>query len=203
MLLRDFTGVCVLIAVMYIPAHAQSTGSVNDGQRAQHVVYFDGLGMTLLPGISYERKLNPHESVRLGIGYFESDLVSQQIDLGHSHGDDTPRTKPSRAMASFPVSYHYLAAQSDNQHHSLELGAGATLMLGASGAGIKYGDNPLIGFDDSVVAGVLSTLIAYRYEPVRGGLFVRIGLVPALAISSVGTQFTSLPNVSIGYAFSR
>ena len=220
MILKQFIRVYFLLCCTCPLAFAQQTVETSQEPYAKHSIYFDGLGMTLMPGISYERKLNSTTAVRIGIGHFDPALFD--INL-FGHHDDEPTPQVDKSITTLPVSVQYLAAQSENRRHSLELGAGITLAFGgASGActvqpdygvggpygadecrdGISVGDDELIRFDGRSVAGLLSTMIAYRYEPVTKGFFFRFGFVPAFAVSDAGLRVAMLPNLSLGYSFS-
>ena len=67
-------------------------------------IYFDGLGMTLMPGISYERKLNSTTAVRIGIGHFDPALFNINL-LGHH--DDEPTPQVDKSITTLPVSVQY------------------------------------------------------------------------------------------------
>ncbi|MDR3235114.1 MAG: hypothetical protein LBT48_00090 [Prevotellaceae bacterium] len=103
-------------------------------------------------------------------------------------------TEDDVSLMNFPFGLNYLAGRNGKY---LELGVGLTFLSSSD-----FFD------DDDVHHNPLGTLIiAYRYQPVGGGVFFRIGITPLVDLSADRDMFFGFlvwpfwAGLSIGYAF--
>jgi hypothetical protein len=121
-------------------------------------IYGEFLGSGGIYSINYDRLFTPNIGARIGFSYlsFERDIII-----------------PETTMYFFPISFNYYAGDGNSK---LELGAGMTVVTGTvDWFGMKeYG---------SVVVGNFN--IGYRYEPIDGGFFFRIGFTPFVTAEGI------------------
>jgi hypothetical protein len=136
-------------------------------------IYAEGLGAGLAYSINYERMVIDDLGVRVGVSY-----LSMSASAGTSSA--------SSSLLSIPITASYIGIRSGK--HSLELGAGATV-LRSSGSGSSLG----VSASGSGMTALGTAMIGYRIHPVdRAGFHFRIGLM-ALAGNGLGLD-TSDPN---------
>jgi hypothetical protein len=179
-----------------VPAPASSDAApaaASGNHPAPNSIYAEGLGAAIAYSINYERLVIDQVAVRVGFSY---------LSVSATAGAGPDMSSASASYLFFPITASYIGLRSGK--HSLELGAGATL-LSVSGSANALGVS-------SSASGVIpfgTVLVGYRLHPVDGaGFQFRVGF-NALIGEGLGLQnpdpsklgFIPWPYLSLGASF--
>ena len=141
---------------------------------AENSIFFELGGNALIYSINYDRLLDPHWSLRAGIGYMGLGTTDAGLDASLTIIPITASYCPYSEVGGIPNS-------------KLELGAGICYFnMSAS----TFGDS----FNGSGVAGTL--IVGYRYQQPDGGFLFRAGFTPL-----IGGFFIPMFGLSAGVSF--
>ena len=155
-----FLSIVAAIAVCAGPAFAGRPSSSGDDRDANNSFFVEGGGSGLLYSLNYERIVERDFGLRVGFGY---------VGLSATASSGGTTSSASASIVTVPVMFNYLGISSGN--HTLELGAGATMVY-VSGAGSS---GPIAGSASGMVP-LATAVIGYRRQPVDGGFMFRIGV---------------------------
>lgn len=165
-------------AVAPLPARAQA------GTRTAHnALYLEGLGNAGLYSVNYDRRVGDVLALRAGVGAWTAD----DLFLGD---------EAESSVLAVPVTVSWLPGASGR---GPELGGG--VLLGRRDREGAFGE------DDTSSSFVSLTGIAgYRWQPLDGGMVVRIGFTPFYGLGDEDEAYPDkgfIPSagISIGYAF--
>ncbi len=153
---------------------------------AKNGTYLELLGNGGVFSVNYERFLTSDFSIRAGFASYTGETWWEEL-WGNKE----------TTLTTFPILGNYFLGNGRNR---LELGGG--VLLGTKK--VEY-----TGEDDSDRTSTifdLTAVVGYRYQDPYGGIILRAGLTPFLALSSgedayPNEGFTISGGVSVGYAF--
>jgi len=148
-----------------------------EDRSATNSIFLEGGGPGLAYSLNYERIFENDFGLRAGFSYM-------------SFSGSAGSSSASATMWTVPVLANYLGLGSGN--HSLELGAGATL-VGVTGSGNSMG----LSASGSGTLVLGTAILGYRRQPVNGGFQFRIG-VEALVGKGLALSDTNRDPQKIG-----
>jgi len=158
--MKPIHGLSLVVALCAVPVMADPMPRAPVGRSADNSIFVEGGGPGLLYSINYERIVENDFGLRAGISY-------TSFSASASSGGST--ASASAAIITVPVIASYLGVSSGS--HSLEMGAGGTIVFAtgsASGTGIAASGSGMTGLG--------TVILGYRRQPVNGGFQFRIGL---------------------------
>ncbi len=144
-----------------------------------NAIYIEFLGNAPWFSLNYDRMINENFSFRVGLGYF----ISESRFLWC-------KTEAKTEALTSPLMFNYVSGSLNSK---LEVGIGV-LFISASELNVG---SPFISTHDDKNQFKLTSTIAYRYQPIDGGIFFKIGFTPIVGSKEIIPFF----GISIGGVF--
>ena len=161
------------------PPPPHDAAEPTEERAAENAVYLEALGPAVFYSVNYDRAFGDVAG-RVGIGF---------LSVGAAGANGSA----SASWLSIPLTASYLGIGSKT--HIFEVGGGLVFHYFSAGVdtlGAKSSGSALVP---------AATLIAgYRYQPPKGGFFLRAGLSPLIFFGSV-VAFLPWPHVGVGGTF--
>jgi hypothetical protein len=173
-----YISILALAVILFFP-HSFVQAQPND--IASNTIFFELGSNGILYSINYDRLITKSFSIRIGYAYYTISNSSIQFDA-----------------TVIPIIANYLYGDGNSK---LELGAGITFVPTTSIklSGFIFGSNTV----NPGPIRFLTSVIAYRYHPIEGGLNFRIGLTPTIGLTPAvaDDKIWAWPCVSVGWTF--
>lgn len=169
--------VSTIACISVISAKAQDTTAFTP--KALNTIYVEGLGNGGVYSLNYDRLLDSHWAVRIGVSYFE--------------GRGTETFSSSMAL---PLSVSYLINFPTSPSH-IELGIGLTPYRSYF---LYY--ETLSEFVNQFL--IFTPMLGYRFQPQEGGFNFRILATPSFVLFEKKPILITTPiwgGISVGYTF--